>query len=244
MWTNTRCWETRITSFRATVVDVAVVGDLFAERKFGKNWSNSVTFVCYSPPVWKIILLIICTEKKNTQRALKLKYSHARSLWRGANTRSGVAASKCPFPHRFPVPMSHRSRSANGAELCNSMQLWAFPPPRKSLPVLNLRRLKPSEPPPRRRRREVGAAGSLLVFIFLNYQAGKRSGGWKNLRSCDFLNKWFWDLSGVRKMKCLHREKTGKHRDDCAFAFLIAVSFFSVCNSAGEVWNQDSVRFS
>lgn len=58
----------------------------------------------------------------------------------------------------FLFSVSQGSTSANGAELCNSMQLWAFFSlfPYKSLPVLNLRRLKSSGTPTPAERQESG----------------------------------------------------------------------------------------
>lgn len=98
-------------------------------------------------------------------------------LPRGQLTQHLVAASQWPFQL---ISCFHvLEKLANRAELCNSMQLWAFT--HKSLPVLNLRRLKLSECPPWKQHMGVGTASS---FSFVLHSARKKDWIFKTL----FLN--------------------------------------------------------
>ena len=73
--------------------------------------------------------------------------------------------SESTHRHWLPVSVAHRNRLANRAELCNSMQLWAFT--HKSLPVLNLRRLQLSECPPWQQCVEAAPQGRFHLFLTL-----------------------------------------------------------------------------
>lgn len=89
-------------------------------------------------------------RRDETLRRLQQLHLHESKLIRRDKRPLLTAASRVSPLIDFLLSVSHRSTSANGAELCNIVQLWAFffPPfPYKSLPALNSRRLKPSGTP-------------------------------------------------------------------------------------------------